>query len=179
MKRPELEAQEPTQIGAELTQFLAFRVAEEAYAVGISEVREIVSFRPPTQVPMTPAHIMGVINLRGSVVPLIDLARKFGLPETAVSKRTCIIIADVTFGAEVGVMGMVVDAVSAVIEVDPGHIQEAPSFGAAVSAEYLRGMVRIGDRFLPILDLGFVLGAEDLVAARACTESAPAPAGEA
>jgi purine-binding chemotaxis protein CheW len=178
MTPPEPEAKESTQASAERDQYLAFRVAGEAYAVEISEVREIITFRRPTQVPMTPAHVMGVINLRGGVVPLIDLALKFGLAETAVSKRTCIIIVDVALSADVTVMGIVVDAVSAVIEVSAGEIEQAPSFGVAVRAEYLRGMARIGDRFLPILDLGFVLASDDLAATLASGEGEAALADE-
>ncbi len=165
-----------TAASAEQAQFLAFQVAGAGYAVDISEVREIITFRPPTQVPMTPDHVMGVINLRGSVVPLIDLARKFGLPEIAVSKRTCIIIVDVALADDVGATGIVVDAVSAVIELDPDHIEEAPSFGLAVSAKYLGGMARLGDGFLPILDLGLVLAAGERFALEAAGENEPAAA---
>lgn len=163
---------EPTEANTEHSQYLAFHVAGERYAVGISKVWEIITFRPPTRVPMTPAYVMGVINLRGSVVPLVDLAMKFGLPETAISKRTCIIIVDLELGSEVTVMGIVVDAVSAVIEVNSSDIEDTPSFGVGISAEYLRGMARIGDRFLPILDLNCVLATDDFDAALVAEEGA-------
>jgi purine-binding chemotaxis protein CheW len=170
---------EPSEASVEQFQYLAFQVAGEQYAVGISEVREIITFRPPTKVPMTPAYVMGVINLRGSVVPLTDLALKFGLTETAVSKRTCIIIVEVEFGGNTAVMGIVVDAVSTVIEVSSSDIGEAPSFGVGISAEYLKGMARTGDNFLPILDLSRVLAADGLIVALASEEGERAQAEDA
>lgn len=155
---------------ADQIQYPAFQAAGGVYALGISEVREIITFRSAAPVPMAPSHVMDAINLHGSVVPLIDLARKFELPETSVTKRTCIIIVDVAGAGESGAMGIVVIAVSAVLEVDADHVEQTPGFGLAVSVEYLREMAQIGGRFLPILDLGRVLAADGKRALGAFTE---------
>jgi purine-binding chemotaxis protein CheW len=150
--------------GDNFQQYLTFRVAGEEYAVGILQVKEIIAYRATTKVPMTLDYFPGVINLRGSVVPVVDLAAKFGFPQLAVSNRTCIVIVDVQVDAERTVIGIMVEAVNAVIDLDPADIEAPPSFGAGVCTDYLRGMGKIGDRFVPILDVDQLLSSDTVLA---------------
>ncbi len=138
-------------------QYLTFGVDGEEYAIGILQVREIIGHRTPTTVPMAPDYVIGVINLRGSVVPVVDLAVKFGLPGVAITKRTCIVIVDVEVGDEFTMTGILVEGVHAVIDLPPADIEEPPSFGTGAAGQYLLGMGTIGDRFVPILDIDRVL----------------------
>jgi len=147
---------------AQQTQYLSFQVAAEEYAIGVLQVKEIIEYDTLTGVPQTPAWIRGVINLRGSVVPVIDLAVKFSLPETQVTKLTCIIIVEVELEGEPTVMGLMVDAVSQVIDFQPAEILEPPAFGTHVNVDYLQGMGRAGKKFVLILDIDKVLSAEEL-----------------
>jgi purine-binding chemotaxis protein CheW len=144
--------------GIEHGQFLSFTVAGDEYGVGVLGVREIIEYDTVTRVPGTPPFIRGVINLRGSVIPVVDLAVKFGLPSTDPTKRTCVVIVEVDLEGERAVMGVMADAVSQVIELRPEEIEEPPPFGTRVRVEYVLGMGTIGSRFLPILDLDRVLG---------------------
>jgi purine-binding chemotaxis protein CheW len=161
----------------EQTQFLTFLLAEELYAVSILRVREIIEYDTVTRVPNMPASIRGVINLRGAVVPVIDLAVCFGLRESRVTKRTCVIIAEVEVGGERLVMGLMADAVSHVIDLLSADIEPPPAFGTRVRVDFLKGLGKIGKRFVLILDLDRALTATDLLAASAAQESVVAPMG--
>lgn len=156
--------------GNNFLQHLTFRVAGEEYAVGILQVKELITYRATTKVPMTLDYFPGVINLRGSVVPVVDLAAKFGFPPLVVSNRTCIVIVDVQGDTERTVIGIVVEAVNAVIDLDPADIEPPPSFGAGVCTDYLRGMGKIGDRLVPILDFDQLLS-RDVALASIAAES--------
>src|SRR5206468_11896814 len=114
---------------AEQGQYLGFHVAGEEYAIGILRVREILEYDVVTKVPTTPPSIRGVINLRGSVVPVVDLAVKLGLPEIAVTKRTCIVVVEVNLSGERTVMGVLADSVSQVIDLPASEVQPPPTFG--------------------------------------------------
>jgi len=142
-------------------QFLSFALAGGQYCLGILKVKEILQFETVTRVPGTPPSVRGVINLRGSVVPVVDLAVKFGLPETPVTKWTCILIVESAFGQEKAVVGIVADAVNAVIELGPDDIEAAPSFGTRVRLEHLLGMGKVDGQFVLLLDLDRVLSAEE------------------
>jgi len=146
-------------------QFLTFFVAGEEYATTILKVREVVEFDTVTVVPNTPAWIRGVINLRGSVLPIVDLAVKFGLPPSSISKFSCVVIAEVVSGDDRLTMGMLADSVSQVIEFAPDEVEEPPVFGTRVKIEYLHGMGRMGKKFCQILDIDKVLSADEFVAA--------------
>jgi len=146
------------------TQYLSFQVASEEYAIGVLQVKEIIEYDTLTEVPQTPASVRGVINLRGSVVPVVDLAVKFSLPETDVTKLTCIVIVEVDLEGEPTVMGLMVDAVSQVIDFQPEDILEPPAFGTKVSVDYLQGMGKAGKKFVLILDIDKVLSTEELEA---------------
>ena len=138
-------------------QYLTFGVDGGEYAIGILQVREIIGHRTPTTVPMAPDYVTGVINLRGSVVPVVDLALKFGLPGVAATKRTCIVIVDVEVGTELTMTGILVEGVHAVIDLRPDEIEPPPSFGTGAAGHYLLGMGTLGESFVPILDISRVL----------------------
>ncbi|MGZ8423713.1 MAG: chemotaxis protein CheW [Candidatus Binatia bacterium] len=144
------------------TQYLTFHLAGEEYAVGILQVKEIITYGTLTKVPHTPASIRGVINLRGNVVPVVDLGVKFGLAASPVTDRTCIVIVEADINDTHTVMGVVADSVSQVISMAGDSILPAPSFGTQVRMEFLRGMGKSGDKFVLVLDIDKVLGADDL-----------------
>lgn len=165
------------------TQYLTFYIADEEYAVGVLQVKEIIEYDTVTKVPSTPPWIRGVINLRGSVVPVVDLAVKFGLPQAEVTRRTCIVIVEVEMGGERTVMGVVADAVSQVVELQAQEIEPPPAFGTRVRVDYLKGMGKAGKKFVLMLDIDRVLSASELLAAVAVEAEAlaetDAEAGEA
>jgi purine-binding chemotaxis protein CheW len=142
-------------------QYLSFGLAGGDYAIGILKVKEILQYEEITPVPSTPRSIRGVINLRGSVVPVVDLAVKFGLEATPVTKRTCILVFEVTIAGAEMVMGLVTDSVTEVIELGPEDIEAAPSFGTGVRVDYLVGMGKVGKGFVLLLDLEKVLSADE------------------
>jgi len=152
---------------AERQQYLAFTLAGGDYAIGILKVKEILQYEEITKVPSTPRSIRGVLNLRGSVVPVVDLAVKFGLPESSVTKRTCVLVAETALDGQAAVMGLVADAVSEVIELGADDVEEPPAFGTRVKVDYLIGMGKVGRRFVLLLDIDKVLSADerDLAAA--------------
>jgi purine-binding chemotaxis protein CheW len=166
----------------ERLQYLAFELAGGDYAVGILKVKEILQYEELTKVPSTPRSIRGVLNLRGSVIPVVDLAVKFGLPEAAVTKRTCVLVVETAFGGVPTVMGLVADAVSEVIELGPDDIEAPPAFGTGVKVDHLVGMGKVGRKFVLLLDIDKVLSADEqdlAVAAAHVPAPAAAPAGEA
>ena len=148
----------------EFSQFLTFVVAGEEYAIGILKVKEIISYSGATKVPMAPDVIRGLINLRGGAVAVVDLAVKFGSPETPTSKRTCVVIVDLESGEDMTIIGILVDSVSEVIELRADEIAAAPSFGTAVRTEHLEGLAKVGEGFVPILEIDRMLGSEELLA---------------
>jgi purine-binding chemotaxis protein CheW len=154
---------EATNVGAELRQYLTFSLAGEEYAVGILEIKEIIAYDVVTKVPKTPCWISGVINLRGAVVPVVDLGLKFGLEERPVGNTTCIIVLDGLLGEHNATMGIVVDAVNQVLDLSTSDIHQPPVFGTRVAPDYLVGMVRLGQKFALILDAGKVLSTDELL----------------
>ncbi len=146
-------------------QYLTFRIAGETYAIGVLQVKEILCFETITQVPSTPRSVRGVINLRGSVVPVVDLAVKFGLPESPITRLSCIVIVEVDLDGEQTVMGVMTDSVSQVVEFLPSDIEPPPPFGTNVQTNHLVGMGSDDDKFVLILDIDEVLTAEELVTA--------------
>ncbi len=142
-----------------MTQYLSFQLAGEEFAFGILRVKEILEYDTLTRVPNAPPAVRGVINLRGAVVPVLDLAHLFGLPATAVTKRSCVIIVEVRVDEQELVMGILADAVNQVIELAPDTIEPAPAFGSRVRVEYLVGMGKVDSRkFVLILDIDRLLG---------------------
>jgi len=146
---------------AEQQQYLTFLLADEEYAISILRIKEIIGYDTVTSVPKTPAWIRGVINLRGNVVPVVDLAVRFGLAERPVTKTTCIIIVEWQMETQNTMMGVIADAVSQVMDIAASEIQPAPSFGTRVKVDYLHGMAEMGKKFALLLDIDKILSGED------------------
>jgi len=144
-------------------QYLTFFLEDEEYAVNIQRVKEIIEYTTVTKVPRVPQWIRGVINLRGNVVPVVDLAVRFGLEERPVTKTTCIVIVEVQQDSERTVMGVIADAVNQVIDLAPKDIEEPPAFGTRVRLEYLFGMGKLGKKFALILNVDTVLSTAELL----------------
>lgn len=147
-------------------QYLTFFLADEEYAVSIQKVKEIIEYSSVTKVPKVPRWIRGVINLRGNVVPVVDLAIRFGQEERPTTKTTCIVIVEVQQESENTVMGVIADAVNRVLELNPQDIEEPPAFGTRVRLEYLAGMGKLGKKFALILNIDRVLSAAELLTVR-------------
>ena len=148
------------------TQFLSFVLAGEEYAVDILRVKEIIEYDSLTRVPAMPPAVRGVINLRGRVVPVLDLALRFGLPESVITPRSCIVMLELRGEDGPIVMGIITDAVSEVLDLAADQIQPPPSFGTAVAAEFLDGMAETTNRkFVMLLNIDRALGTDAFVAA--------------
>src|ERR1700757_3264506 len=144
-------------------QYLTFMIGSEEYAVSLLKVKEIIEYDTVTQVPKTPEWIRGVINLRGSVVPVIDLAVKLRQPPSVAGKLTCIVITEVQTGDDAAVMGIMADSVRQVIDLTPNDIEPPPTFGTRVKVDYLLGMARSGKKFCLILNTEKVLSTDELL----------------
>jgi purine-binding chemotaxis protein CheW len=144
-------------------QYLTFMLGAEVYAIGILAIKEIIEYDELTTVPMMPDCIRGVINLRGSVVPVMDLSLRFGKPSSAVTKRTCIVIIERQANGEREDLGVIVDAVNAVLEIPTSDIEPPPAFGARIRTEFIRGLGKINGKFVIMLDVQRVLSVEELV----------------
>lgn len=149
----------------EQDQYLIFTLGGESFAIGILGVKEIIEYGSLTPVPMMPEVVRGVINLRGAVVPVVDLARRFGRASTAINKRTCIVIIELTLGGERYDVGVMVDAVNEVIDIARNEIEPAPSFGARIRTDFIGGMGKLAGRFVIILDVDRVLSMDEIAAA--------------
>jgi len=143
-------------------QYLTFMLGGETYAMGILPIKEIIEYGNLTEVPRMPDFIRGVINLRGSVVPVIDLFARFGQHRTAITRRTCIVIIEVANGEETQDVGVIVDAVNEVLEISAGEIEPAPSFGANIRADFIEGMGKINGKFVIILNIQQVLSVDEM-----------------
>jgi purine-binding chemotaxis protein CheW len=147
---------------AEPGQYLTFMLGGEAYAIGILAIKEIIEYHDLTEVPMMPAFVRGVINLRGAVVPVVDLQARFGRKSGELTKRTCIVIVEVAAHGERQVIGVVVDAVNEVLDIEASAIEPAPSFGARIRADFIHGMGKVRGKFVILLDVDRVLSLDDL-----------------
>ncbi|MEK6742784.1 MAG: chemotaxis protein CheW [Nitrospirota bacterium] len=146
----------------ETMQYLTFKLGDEVFALDISKVREVLDFTTVTGVPRTPDFMRGVINLRGSVVPVVDLRLKFGMTRTENSVNTCIIITEVTLDGDTTVLGALADSVQEVLDLDPGSIAPAPRIGTKLRTEFIKGMGKRDDRFVIILDIDRIFSQDDL-----------------
>jgi purine-binding chemotaxis protein CheW len=142
-------------------QYLTFVVGGEVFAVLISAVKEIIEYRHPTVVPMMPSFMRGVINLRGRVVPVIDLAARFGRGKGETTRRSCVVIVEIN-SEQQHVIGVAVDAVNAVLDIADTDIEPAPSFGAKLRADFISGMGKVADKFVIILQIEKVLSVDEL-----------------
>lgn len=146
--------------------FLTFTLGHEEYGVPVLKVREIIKVMDITHVPQVPDYVLGVINLRGKVIPVIDLRQKFGLGLTENTPHTCIIVADVDLAATHVMMGIVVDSVSEVLNVSEGEIDATPDFGGRVTTDYVLGLAKVKGTVKILLDLDRVLGSDGRLGAR-------------
>jgi len=142
--------------------YLTFQLASEEFGIRVLKVREIMGIQEITAVPQTPDHIKGVINLRGKVVPVIDLRLKFGLSAAEYTQRTCIIVTQVQGEAGAVLMGIVVDGVSEVLNLATAEIEDTPDFGEEVGTSYLLGMAKVRGKVKILLDIDKVLSTQDL-----------------
>jgi purine-binding chemotaxis protein CheW len=157
---------------AEPAQYLTFMLAGEQFALGILAVKEIIEYHSLTTVPMMPDCVRGVINLRGAVVPVMDLLARFGRPSSETTKRTCIVIVEVqTADQESQVIGVIVDAVNEVLDIAPTDIEPAPAFGARIRTDFIQGMGKVKGKFVILLDADHVLSIDEV------TQLAQVPAG--
>jgi purine-binding chemotaxis protein CheW len=147
---------------AEAIQYLTFKLDEEVFAIDISKVREVLEFTSVTKVPQTPDFMRGVINLRGSVVPVVDLRLKFGMTETSKTVNTCAIIVEVSLDGEATVIGALADSVQEVFDFEPDQIEPAPKIGTKLKTEFIRGMGKRDEEFVIILDIDRVFSADEL-----------------
>jgi purine-binding chemotaxis protein CheW len=145
-------------------QYLTFVLGAETFAIGIMAIKEIIEYSSLTEVPMMPTYVRGVINLRGAVVPVLDLPVRFGKAASAVTKRTCIVIIEVALGSERHTLGLVVDAVNAVLDIPTSEIEPPPAFGASIRTEFIRGMVKVNSKFVILLDVEHALAADEVQA---------------
>jgi purine-binding chemotaxis protein CheW len=146
--------------------YLTFMLGREEYGLPVLKVREIIKVMDITHVPQVPAHVLGVINLRGKVIPVIDLRRKFGFAAQDHTERTCIIVAEVDLARTVVMMGVVVDAVSEVVNVSATEIDSAPDFGGQNQTDYILGLAKVKGSVKILLDLDRVLGSDGPIAIR-------------
>lgn len=143
-------------------QYLTFVLGGETFALGILSIKEIMEYEIPTDVPMMPAFVRGVVNIRGAVVPVIDLCARFGRPSAGISKKTCIVIVETSVNGESQVLGVVVDAVNEVLEIPHSEIEPPPSFGVSVRTDFIHGMGKVRDKFVIILNVDSVLSVDDM-----------------
>jgi purine-binding chemotaxis protein CheW len=143
--------------------YLTFGLGNEEFAIQVLRVREIMGVQQITAVPQTPGYVKGVINLRGKVIPVVDLRLKFGLPEIEYTQRTCIIVVQIESGSGKVQIGVIVDAVSEVLTLQSGEIENTPDFGSGVATPYLLGMAKIKGKVKILLDIDKVLAVEDML----------------
>ena len=143
-------------------QYLTFLVGDEMFGIGILNVREILEYGHVTSVPMMPPFVRGVINLRGSVVPVIDLAARFGREPATIRRRTCIVICELEHEGEEQALGVVVDAVSEVLDIPAGEVEPPPAFGARIRNDFISGMGKVDGKFVILLELQNVLAVEEM-----------------
>ena len=156
------EQEEQEYQGLDARKFLSFMVSGEAYGAEILRIKEIIEFDIITRVPMVPAYIRGVINLRGSVVPVIDLAARLERPSEDATRRTCVVIIEIDAEGETMDIGVVVDQVNEVLDIMDEDIEPAPSFGAKIRADFIYGMGRVNEDFIILLDVQRVLSVAEL-----------------
>ncbi|WP_437561205.1 chemotaxis protein CheW [Sorangium sp. So ce542] len=172
-----------------VSQYISFIIAGDEYALNIVRAREIVEHSRTSRVPMMPACVVGVMNLRGRVVPVIDLAVQLGLPPTRVSRWTCVLIVETELDGENTRLGLLIDGVGDVLTLSEDEIEPAPAFGAQARADQLLGLAKVGQKLVLLLDIDRILSPAELLASAALGPSSPgappalpgshgAPAGE-
>jgi purine-binding chemotaxis protein CheW len=160
----------------ETTQYLTFKLGDEVFAIEISKVREVLDYTTITKVPRTPDFMRGVINLRGNVVPVVDMRLKFGMTKTENTVNTCIIIVEISLDGDTTVLGALADSVQEVIELEPDKIEPAPRIGTRLRTEFIKGMGRRDENFIIILDIDKVFSVDELSLVRDAGDT-PTPDG--
>ena len=168
-----------TKTGGTLTSYLSFRLGEEMFSADVSKVLEILEMRPITKVPRSPSYMRGVINLRGSVLPVLDTRIKFGMPATEDTVDTCIVVLNVIMEGEPLTLGALVDSVEEVLELTEADIEAPPTIGSKFNPEYLHGMVKMEDNFIMVLNVDKVFSTDELVLAAETAETARPATAEA
>ena len=146
----------------ESRQYLTFKLNEEIFGVDVAQVREILDYVKVTKVPQTPDFMCGVINLRGSVVPVVDMNLKFGMSQVERTVNTCIVVVEVNMDDSTTVIGALVDSVQEVFEIEPENIEPAPKIGTKLKTDFIKGMGKQDDSFIIILDIDKVFSSEEL-----------------
>lgn len=146
----------------ETVQYLTFKLADEVFALDVAKVREILELTNITKVPQTPDFMRGVINLRGSVVPVIDMRLKFSMSETEQTVNTCIIVVEISLDGDITVLGALADSVQEVVEMEPASIEPAPHIGTKMNTDFIKGMGKVDSRFVMILDIDKVFSSDEL-----------------
>ena len=157
--------------GGDTAQYLTFKLDGEVFALGIDKVREVLDYTSVTKVPQVPEFMRGVINLRGSVVPVVDMRLKFGMTRTDKTVNTCIIIVEINLEGETTVLGALADSVQEVLDLEPYQIEPAPKIGTKLRTEFIRGMGKRDEQFIIILDIDKVFTSAELAGVQ--TSGAP------
>lgn len=147
---------------AEAKQYLTFMLGEETFAIAIGKIREIVEFHTLTQIPLMPGFLRGVTNLRGAVIPVVDLLSRFGHGNTEIGRRTCIVIVEVDVGEDKSPLGIIVNAVNEVVPVDPARIEPPPAFGSKIRSDFVESLLNLGERFVIALDVQQTLSVDEM-----------------
>ena len=146
----------------ETTQYLTFKLDDEVFAVDVAKVREILDFTPATKVPGTPDFMRGIINVRGNVVPVVDMRLKFGMSQTEKTVDTCIVVMEIAVDDDTTVLGALVDSVQEVFELEPSQIEPAPRIGTRWRTEFIKGIGKRNDELIIILDIDMVFSSDEL-----------------
>ena len=152
------------------TQFLTFSLADDIFAIDVIKAKEVLDFAEITQIPQTPDYMLGVINLRGSVVPVVDMRRKFKMKITDRTRNSCIVVVEVDVDGDPVTVGALADSVREVIDLNPAQIEPPPKIGTKLNTEFIKGMGNLDDRFVIILDIDKVFSVDDLAMAKTLTE---------
>jgi purine-binding chemotaxis protein CheW len=157
-----LEVEMSNSLLLETRQYLTFKLSEEIFGVDVAQVREILDYVKITKVPQTPDFMCGVINLRGSVVPVVDMNLKFGMQKRERTVNTCIVVVEVKIDDSTTIIGALVDSVQEVFEIEPENIEPAPKIGTKLKTDFIKGMGKQDDKFIIILDIDKVFSSEEL-----------------
>ncbi len=149
-------------VSLDISQYLTFQLCGETFAIGILAIKELLEYMPMTQVPMMPSFVRGVMNLRGAVVPVIDLSLRFGKGETLVQRRTCVVIVEIEHEEQQQYIGILVDAVHEVLAIPDTDILAAPQFGNHIRSDFIAGMAKVNHKFVVLLDLSQALSVEEM-----------------
>jgi len=173
MEKEEIETIETLD---DVNTFLSFKLKDEYFATNVSKVLTILEMKPITKVPNSPTYMRGVINLRGNVLPVIDMRIKFGMPATEFTTATCIIVLNVEIEEENVQLGIIADAVDEVLEIKESEIEESPSIGTKYKNEFIQGMYKLKDGFIMLLNMNLIFNTDDLIITKEIEEAEAAQA---